>query len=244
MVLPKYEVISYYKVVNDLVVKFIKDHESEFTKDSDSYVFSKNVTDCYLRKYFFRSFIDWIVLNTKQKSTIEPHYYFFVNNCKPKDNILLKIKNGEYFPKKLERLIAEDGDVEFYLREKDVKIDIRRFNSIISWCFEFLFENRGKFIRKIGEERSNVHLVQHRRLDYVTFKKIFRHMFGRKNVIKNQIDPENEKLVNVNILLNTYIKNKVKLNSDLEFKETVLEVENYIKEVLNGKEQEKLVLCA
>lgn len=244
MILPKYEVISYYKVVNDLVVGFINDHESEFTKDSDSYVFSKSVTDCYLRKYFLRSFIDWIVLNTSRKSAIEPHYYFFVNNCKPKDNILLKIKNGEYFPKKLERLISEDGDNEFYLREKDVKIDTKRFNSIISWCFEFLFENRGKLIKRIGDERTNVHLIQHRRIDYVTFKKIFRHMFGRKNVVKNQIDPDNEKLVNVNILLNTYIRNKARLNSDFEFKEIVAEVENYIREVVNGKEQEKIVLCA
>lgn len=223
--------------------RFFDDYGSCFVKDKTvgAYLMSKNISRGVLRKYFSSIISEWLKKNTRKFSITKPEYFFVVNNCKPRDNILLKIRDEEeYFPRKLDIVLGGEHSIEFGLKESDIRIDTIAFNTLFSSIFSGCFESRKRLDGLVGCERRNVFFIQHRRLDYVTFKKIFRHMFGRKNVEKVQIDPSSEVLVNMNILLNKYIRNKSKLNSDAEFIQCFNEVKEFIVSLLgefsNGKE--------
>jgi hypothetical protein len=60
----------------------------------------------------------------------------------PKDNMLLQCKGKQYFPAKLQSMIDADWQIKWLLKEKDIKIDIIKFNDACMQVFNKMFSDK------------------------------------------------------------------------------------------------------
>ena len=102
---------------------------------------------------------DELLKHIKPISILEPNFYFIIGACEPSKNILLQFKDDKYFPEKLNKIINSEFQLKYILKEKDIKIDLVRFNEMAIDLFNKLFTNERYLQRLLGKEHRNVIFV-------------------------------------------------------------------------------------
>ena len=165
---PKVNVLYYMDVIDKCMARFFVEHDSEFYKNDDGeYVYSNRFTTSSLSKIFLGYVKDEIKKYIVDFSYSSPEFFFIVGSCFPGENVLLQV--GGKAPK-LRKLVEIIPDVTYFLKESDISVDMRTFNSV----FDHIFT---KMMNKNGKTWSNVFFVKHRKIDsyilYLYFKKFF-----------------------------------------------------------------------
>lgn len=231
----------YFKDILDICFKqFFKDFNDDFIKSGDVYVYGKHATKSKL-KSVFRAYI-----KTELKKYITPNsanngnYYFIIGSCCPKDNILLQYKDAT-FPKKLLKLLQSDYHIKYYIKEKDIKLDLVFFNSIFDELFCEFFKDRYKVLKYIGKEYTNLFFIQHHRLDCMTIYELIRKEYGKKNVVnlhKKYLQKLTPILISINEHIDKCTHNAKKMFANNEYNLIIAEVKQYVSECMrisNGK---------
>ncbi len=180
----------------------------------------------------FKKYLKEVLLQyAKPYSLDAPNYWLIIGACMPKNNILLDCKKDQYFPAKLQSTIDATWQIKWLLKEKDIKIDIVKFNEACISLFNKMFKNQENVQRLLGKNWTNVFFVQHSRLDCYSMFKTLKAIYGRSNCInvwKDKMQNVKLPLVALNDLIDRYVQNKTCLNSMQEFKNAVKEVKQYV----------------
>lgn len=233
MTMPKFNLL-YYKNILDLAFQlFFDQNNNKFKKQDDCYILADAMSISQLQNAFRRHIATVIKQYAKPYSIEHPEYWLVIGACMPKDNMLLKCKNQQYFPAKLQKLIDAPWQIKWLLKEKDIKIDNIKFNEACIQLFNKCFKNNAAVTKMLGKEWSNVHFVQHSQLDCYSMFKTIKALYGRSNctnVWKDKMQNVKLPLVALNDLIDRYIHNKVDLNRLPQFKIAVQEVKQFIDE--------------
>lgn len=235
---PKINLIYYKNIIDQSCIHFFDEYNDFFIKQDDSYILASNFDINKLEKIFKKYIKLELKKYVKPYDILNLNYYFIIGSCLPKDNILLKYKNDKYFPQKLNKLINSNYNIKYYLKEKDIKLDLVKFNTLFINIYNYLFKenNLNKFL---GSNYNNVFLIQHNNLDCYGMFKIIKYIYGKDNCVnlyKEHLEDKKSILVAVNDKINEYINNKTELNKSKEFKNIIQEVKMYLEFCLNGKE--------
>lgn len=238
----KFQLIYFKELINFALLQFFIDYNESFINQNNQYIFSGNITNAKLISYF-KKIIKTELLNTIQPYNLfSPNYYLIIGGCFPKENILLQYKDLNYFPEKLNKLLQSDIQIKYILNEKDIKLDIIKFNEIFTIIFNELFSCQQNVLKYLGKKYSNVFFIQHSQLDcYLLFKTI-KFILGSKNCInlyKEKFKDNKQCIIAINDKIQQYIHNKSLLNSNLEYKSIILELKQYLSELLNLSLQSK-----
>lgn len=234
---PKFVVMSYYAIINDCIFDILNDGTVQFVKENGQYIVTLKRNSSALRNKLIATFESKIKQRITEYDITSPRYYFITDDCYPKDNVVLRCITDEfYFPTKLKKIIDSNVNVKFAFKEHDVVADVEGINDLVDSVFNDYFEHSKK---KIFKKYCNLFFIRHVTLDYITIKNIFRFIYGRNNVLKQQIDPKHEYLININTLINKYIRQKSRLNGDKDFKLAVAELSEYINQCLKKVEYGK-----
>lgn len=100
--------LLYFKSLLDVAfIEFFDEFNDCFMKnDFGQYVLMKAVDEASIEKFFVKSIekqLDEVVIPYDVIDA--PNTYFIIGACNPKDNFLLKFRDGKYFPKKLDDMI-------------------------------------------------------------------------------------------------------------------------------------------
>lgn len=224
---PKVNVLYYMDVIDKCMSRFFVEHDSEFYKNEDGeYVYSNRFTTSSLSKIFLGYVKDEIKKYIVDFSYSSPEFFFIVGSCFPGENVLLQV--GGKAPK-LRKLVEIIPDVTYFLKESDISVDMRTFNSV----FDHIFT---KMMNKNGKTWSNVFFVKHRKIDsyilYLYFKKFFGSMVvnlnKKHNIGKNKvIFSINNEIDKICPFKEDYVRNGT-------FREIENEVYQYVDTCLNG----------
>lgn len=231
--LPKFNLLYYKALLDKCFIRFFDENNDFFTKDGENYVLSKGFSMSLLQKTFAQYLKDELLKHIKPISILEPNFYFIIGACEPSKNILLQFKDDKYFPEKLNKIINSEFQLKYILKEKDIKIDLVRFNEMAIDLFNKLFTNERYLQRLLGKEHRNVIFVQHSQLDCYSMFKVIKHIYGRSNcwnIHREKFYDMKSPLVAVNDLIDRYVKNKLELNHSEEFKKIVAEVQQFLSE--------------
>lgn len=186
---PKINLIYYKKILDACMSRFFDDYGSEFSRNSDGeYVFSGSLSESTMRSVF-RKYVEEetgkYVVDFRESS---PEFLFVLGSCFPGENVLLET---EMRAPKLRKLVKIIPDVTYFLKETDIRLDMRMMNSVFHHIFE-------KFMKERKKTWENVFFIKHRKIDsyvlYRFFKKRFgsmvvnikkKHGLGEDNVIKS-----------------------------------------------------------
>ena len=205
---------------------------SMFSRDGNGmYVFSAGWSEAKLAKLFEKC-LRSTMLEVVLPSTQTYDKFIVIGSCWPKDNLLLKMRNGSYFPSKLEKLIVEKPSVKYLLREKDICIDIEMLNNIFINAFNKMF-NSNYALKLLGKDFSNVLFVSHSSLDCYALFKVIKWAYGSSscaNFWKEKMQSQMQHLVAVNELIAKYVQKKSCMNKSKELKLCAKEVRDYLRE--------------
>lgn len=238
----QFKLIYFKELINFAMLQFFIDYNDSFINQNNQYIFSKNITNAKLISYFKKTIKTELLNIIQPYDLFSPVYYLIIGGCFPSENILLQYKHLNYFPEKLNKLLNSNIQIKYLLNEKDIKIDIIKFNEIFMFIFNELFSDKQKLLKYLGKKYSNVFFIQHSRLDcYLLFKTI-KFILGSKNCInlyKEKFKNNKQCIIAINDKIQYYIHNKSLLNSNLEYKNIVLELKQYLFEILNLTLQSK-----
>ena len=242
MKLPKYNLLYFKALFDKCLIKFFDQHNDDFANVSGNYVLADNLNKAQLKVIFKTYLKEELLQYVRPYSIVSPDYFLIIGACQPKDNLLLNYKDG-YFPDKLSRLINSDFWIKYVLKEKDIKLDLVKFNQTASEIFQELFKSHDKVLRFLGKEYKNVFFIQHSKLDCYSMFKTIKYIFGKSNcwnIHKEKFYNQKTCLVAVNDLIDRYIHNKLEMNKSAEFRQIVQEVKQFLdeliqKEILNGR---------
>lgn len=242
--LPKYNLLYYKALLDKCFARFFDEYNDKFIKnDKQQYVLADNVSKAKLKQTFKQYLKEELLLYVSSYSIVKPNYYLIIGACQPKDNLLLQLRDDSYFPHKLLEVVNRDCQVKYLLKEKDIQLDLLKFNQMCLEIFQELFIEHANVIKLLGKEYCNVFFVQHKQLDcYLLFKTI-KSIYGRSNcwnIHREKFADVKSPLIAVNELIDRYVHNKNKLNSLDEFKKITAEVKQFIDNIvqysiLNGK---------
>lgn len=228
--LPTYKLI-YFKHLLDIAFKeFFSECNDFFIKEDDKYVLVSNISKTKIRRCFksiVQKQLDNIITPFDR---LEPQYLFVIGACMPKNNILLKYKDNNYIPQKLQKLLDSEYDLKYVLCEDDIYIDIVMFNQICLDIFNSYFKN-------IHKHDQNVFFIMHNRLDCYMMFKCLKQILGKKNCINEYLakfKDNAQPIVALNDMLARYVHNKSLLSSDAEFKQAFLEVKQLVDQLLTS----------
>lgn len=161
-----------------------------------------------------------------------PDITLVIGSCSPKDNILLKFADKASLPKWLSKMLSnERAQLKYILREKDILVDIVKFNQACVSAFNCFF---GEFIgKKKLHIPTSIMFVAHKKLDCYSMLKVLKFIFGKKNCVSihEQITSmKTSPIVATNDVIDRCVKDKTLANRDPEFKRIVKEVEQYVKQ--------------
>lgn len=169
----------------------------------------------------------------KPYSILEPDYYMIIGACMPKDNLLLKFNNDK-LPEKLQKLIDGDYMIKYFLKEKDIKIDLVKFNDAIIELFDELFANKKSLLRMLGgNDYKNVFFIKHSKLDCYSMFKTIKYIYGKSNcwnIHKEKLYDVKSPIIAINDVIDKYVHNKIAMNKSKEFKQAIEEVKQFINE--------------
>ena len=150
MAAPKIKLLYFKNVLDQCFFKFFEDFNDCFTrKDSGEYVLSAQTAPEKIKKYFIAEIKTEILKYARPFDLFNSEYLFIIGGCDPAENMLLEFKDG-YFPRKLTRIIDSGKCAKYVLKEKDIKIDIEFFNSLVDDLFINLFSNEDSFSKLLG----------------------------------------------------------------------------------------------
>lgn len=226
--------LIYWKCILDASIEKMFDViGSMFIREDDgTYVFSAGWNEAKMSKILETCIRD-TMLEFIAPSTKTNDKFIVISSCWPKDNMLLKFKNGAYFPKKLEMLVNEKPDIKYFLREKDICIDMTSLNRIFMQFFNKMFNDRRSIVRFLGDGFTNVIFLSHSHLDCYALFKIVKHLYGNSNctnVWKEKMSGQKQHLVAVNELIARYVQKKNEMNKSIELKEYAREIRDYLRE--------------
>lgn len=229
----KLNLIYYKNLLDAAVEKMFASIGRMFSRaDDGTYVFSGGWSEMKLARLFEQSLKE-VMLEVIAPAAETNDKYIVISSCWPKDNLLLKLKNGSYFPKKLAALVDERPCIKYLLREKDICIDIESLNRIFIDCFSRMFNDSQHVSKLLDGDFSNVIFISHSHLDCYALFKIIKHIYGRSNCVnvwKEKMLEQKQHLVAVNELVSKYISKKTCMNRSRELKEYAREVRDYLKE--------------
>jgi len=139
--MPKFYFL-YFKNLLDIAFKNFFDENNHLFKNVDGqYVLAKDISSSKLSRTFKNSILKSLSVNIIKYDRLKPTYYIILGSCMPKDNLLLKCKNDKCFPEKLNKVINADFQVKYLLKEKDIKLDLVKFNNVCCDLFEWFFKS-------------------------------------------------------------------------------------------------------
>lgn len=235
MVGPKLHLLYFKSILDICFIRFFNDFNESFLKINNQYVFSSDPGKTKLKKIFKTYIIDEIRSFIKPYSILNPSYFLIIGACEPKNNILLTSKT-EYFPDKLYKLIDNKYSLKYILKEKDIKIDLVRFNSIFIDIFNELFLDQHKLLKIFGKDYKNIIFIQHKYLDCYSMFKIIKYIFGKSNCInvyKEKYIDIKSPIIAINELIDKYTY-KQKICKSVEFKLYIEEIKQYLNEKMLG----------
>lgn len=230
---PKINLLYFKAVLDAVFVRFFDLYNNSFTNIDGNYYLKEEVPYSRLVKIFRELAVDELKKHINKFNILSPHYYVIIGACMPKDNILLKYKDSGYFPEKLDKLLKADYQLKYSLREKDIKLDMLKFNEVCVKVFNEFFSGKNKVERYFGKEYvRNLVFVQHKHLDCYSLFKMIKFMYGRtncRNLYEERFKECMCPLIAVNDLIDRYVHNKTALNKDVDFKQYVEEVKRFLK---------------
>lgn len=226
--------LIYWKCLLDSTVEKMFDViGSMFTRANDgTYVFSLGWSEAKMLK-LFKKCLRESMLEVIEPCTKTSDKYIVISSCWPKDNMLLKLKNGSYFPKKLDNLISKRPNIKYLLREQDICFDIESLNNIFITCFNKMFNDSKNALKLLNGDFTNVVFLSHSHLDCYALFKIVKHLYGNSNCInvwKEKMFSQKQHLIAVNELISKYISKKTYMNRSQEMKTYAKEVKDYLRE--------------
>jgi hypothetical protein len=231
--MPKFHLLYFKNILDIALIKFFDDYNDSFVKINGKYVLSKQMNKGKLLKIFKQYIKDILLCYIVKYDRLKPNYFFIIGSCLPKDNLLLQFKNKKYFPKKLDLLLNNDNIIKYVLKEKDIDIDIIKFNAAIIELSNSFF-NDDFVIKHLGKNFRNVMFIQHKNIDCYVMFKLLKHFFGNSNCInifKEKMMYKKLPLVAINDIISKYI-NKSDMNKSEQLKFIAKEIEQYIQERL------------
>lgn len=236
MLFPKFNLLYYKALIDKCFIRFFDEYNDLFIKNESTYILANNINKSKIKQLFKNYIFDELKLYIKPYSIIEPNYYFIIGACLPKNNLLLKYKT-KYFPNKLSKLIDSEFQIQYFLKEHDIKLDLVKFNQIILDIFQDFFGNQQKIAKILkSNDYSNVFFIRHSKLDCYSMFKLLKYIFGKNNCVniykekfQNIYSPS--PIVSINDLIDKYINNKIAMNKSQEFKQIILELKMYIEQL-------------
>lgn len=232
--------LLYYKNILDLVFKrFFEEHNDFFTKIDGRYVLSNDFNYFHIKKLFVQYISEEIKYLITPYSNDNPNYYFIIGSCSPKNNLLMKYRDKGYFPLKLYNMIKMKYDIKYFIKEKDISINIIKFNEVLIEIFNDLFKSRKNIDKYIGKEYQNLFFIQHRNLDCYCMYRIVKYLYGKSNCInlhKEKLSEVGQVIVALNDLICKYVHSKRELIKSDDFKSIRDEISGYIKKCINSCE--------
>lgn len=232
--MPKIKLLYYKNLLDNCFARFFKDFNDDFIQENGVYVFNASWSVFHFKKIFKEYLCDELRKYVKPNSVVGADYYFIIGACVPKDNILLDIQSG-YFPEKLRKIISNNYNIKYFLKEKDIKIDLVFFNTMLEDLFIEFFKNQWRIPWHVGDEYTNLFFIQHARLDCLTMYKTIKHLYGRsntENLHKTMFKDTKPIIYSINEQIDKYVHDKSILNSMGEFHRVMKEVNQYVDECM------------
>lgn len=234
---PRLHLLYFKALLDKCFIRFFDDFNNSFSVINNQYVFSKDPGKTQLKKIFKAYLAEELKCVIRPYSIIKPEYFIIIGSCQPKDNILLNYKEA-YFPEKLNKLINSDFQLKYLLKEKDIKLDLIRFNSIFIDIFNELFSKQDKLLKLLGsKDYKNVFFIQHNKIDCYSMFKLIKFIYGKSNcwnIHKEKFYNIKSPIIAINELIDKYIHNKNKITKSNEFKYIIEEVKQFIDEKILG----------
>ena len=232
--MPKIKLLYYKNLLDKCFARFFNDFNDDFIQQNGVYVFNASWSVFHFKKIFREYLCDELRKYIKPNTIVGADYYFIIGSCVPKDNILLDIQSG-YFPEKLRKIIMSDYNIKYFLREKDIKIDLVFFNTMLEELFLQFFKNHQKISQYVGNKYTNLFFIQHARLDCLTMYKTIKHIYGRsntENLHKTLFKDDKTIIYSINEQIDKYVHDKSILNNMGEFHRIMKEVNQYVDECI------------
>lgn len=230
--MPKINLIYFKHLLDYSVICFFDQYNDKFKKIDNKYVLSKNISNTIIVNFLKNSIIDLLKQHVLTYNRLKPEYYLIIGSCLPKNNILLSFKNDSYFPKKISNFLENNDQIKYLLKEKDIDINILKFNNICNKLFNDFF-SKNILTKKLGNEYRNIIFIQHSQLDCYTLFKTIKFIYGKSNCfnMKEIISKNTElpPLVAINEIIKRYI-NCSNLNKSQKMKIISEEIKQYIDE--------------
>jgi hypothetical protein len=238
MNLPKINLLYFKNIIDNALTNFINDASEYFKKENDLYILSKKIPRKRLLKIIESHIIEEIKKFVTKFNITEPNYYFIIGSCFPCDNILLKYETTEHkIPNNIHKLISTHKDIKYFLKERDISIDVEMFNYIFEEIFSKFFKTKN-VIHYFGEDYKTLFFIRHEKLDCYSMYRIIKDLYGRINVInlhKKNKDKMTENIVSINELIGKKIIHKKEIcrSSDIEYIKN--EIKQYVDNCMIGK---------
>ena len=230
--------LLYYKNILDLAFKrFFEEHNEYFTKVETKYVLGNEFNFFHIKKLFIKYISDEIKELVIPYSNENPNYYFIIGSCSPKNNLLMKYRDKGYFPLKLYNLIKMKYDIKYFISEKDISINLVKFNEVLIEIFNDLFKSRKNIDKYIGKKYRNLFFIQHRNLDCYCMYRIVKYLYGKTNCVnlhKEKLADIGQIIVSLNDLICKYVHSKRELIKSDDFKSIRDEISGYMKKCIDS----------
>lgn len=224
--------LLYFKNLLDIALsKFFDLYGRSFAKIDGKYVLAKAMNKGKLQQIIRELIVVELKKHIVEYDILKPRYFIIIGACMPKDNLMLKFKDGKYFPSKLQKLIDSDYQIKYVLKEKDIQFDLVTFNQICIEIFNDFFV-KNKVDRILGKNYvKNVIFVTHKNMDCYMIFKTLKAILGKancKNMYLEKFKDINIPIVAVNDMIEKYVHNKSGINNDNDFKFAMNEIKEFI----------------
>lgn len=225
MRLPQFHLLYFKELLDVAFIKFFEDFNDQFVKIGDEYHLGQSLSLQSIEDTFKKT-IDQLLneIATPYDVVNAPDFYIIIGACQPKDNFLLKFKR-EDFPKKLDKLLSSQFQLKYLLKEKDIRIDIVKFNEACCNVFN------SYFCSSKNKSQKNVIFLTHKNLDCYSMFKMVKCMLGKTNCTNLKVSHFSDvkaPIVAVNELIDRSIHCKAEANRDSKFKKIYKEVKQYL----------------
>lgn len=230
--------LLYFKNLLDIAMtRFVTEHNNMFVREGDKYIFAVDYDQAKLKKIFRFYITDELKKYITPFDLIDPNYYFIIGACFPQNNLLLKFKGDCYVPAKVLDTIRMNYPIKYYMKEKDIIMDMIRMNQVFVELFDEFFSNTKTVRKMFGKDYTNVFFIQNSVLDCYSLFKIIKGMYGNSscvNIHKEMMTDIKHPIGSINETLCNYINNKREFLDSEEFKRTKASVMEYITDCIRS----------
>ena len=227
--MPVFNLLYFKNLLDEAVISFFDKFNGKFISLNGNFFLSNEVSKYTVfqeLKKFIEKRINEIIVDL---NILSPQYYIIIGSCFPKDNILLKYKIKDYFPKKLSLMIRKYPNVKYVLKEKDIKIDLLMLNQIADQIFNNFFNEMKS--RKLDK---NVFFIKNNQLDcYLLFKTI-KGIYGNSNcnnLYAQKMMLKDSPLISINDMIGKYTK-KNDVKDDISYIRCQQETKFFLKNLI------------